>query len=176
MGCRRIVTGHDARGNAIFLDDRVVDPVTVSAMPGFETHELWATTGTPTVPHSGPLSEITSYFPPENGTILRMITFPPTAPGDGGIDTSEPALAEIATRLPGLLEHLEPDAPGMHTTDSIDYGIVLAGEIELELDNGARTLLRAGDCVVQNGTRHAWRNHSGAPAVMAFILLGGVRR
>ena len=85
----------------------------------------------------------------------------------------------MASRLdrsqPGFVEHLELDNPGMHTTDSVDYGIVIAGEVYLELDNGEERLLTAGDCVVQNGTRHAWINRSGKPVTMAFILLGADR-
>ncbi|MFF5968677.1 cupin domain-containing protein [Streptomyces collinus] len=60
----------------------------------------------------------------------------------------------------------------MHATPTVDYGIVLQGEIVLELDDGHRTSLSAGDIVIQNGTRHAWRNRSDQPATMAFVLIG----
>ena len=78
-------------------------------------------------------------------------------------------------KLPGLVESMEPDRPGMHGTDSIDYGIVLSGEILLELDDGATVHLEPGDCVVQQGTRHAWRNHTSQPCTMAFVLVGARR-
>lgn len=82
---------------------------------------------------------------------------------------------ELSTKLPGFIENLEVDNPGMHTTDSVDFGIVLDGEIHLELDNGAERGLVTGVCVVQNGARHAWRNRSGQPTTMAFVLLGTKR-
>ena len=71
---------------------------------------------------------------------------------------------------PGLGERFEPN--GMHTTPTVDYGIVLDGEIWLELDEGRTTLLRQHDVVIQNGTRHAWRNKSERAATVAFVLIG----
>ena len=75
-----------------------------------------------------------------------------------------------------MVDVLEPDNPGMHTTDTIDYVVVLSGETWLELDHGERLLVRAGDTVVQNGTRHAWRNTSEEPCVMAVALVGATRQ
>ena len=72
--------------------------------------------------------------------------------------------------LPGLIEHMEVDDPGMHTTDSVDYGIVLEGRITLELDDGVTEELEAGDIVIQNGTRHAWRYTE--KVTIAWILIG----
>jgi quercetin dioxygenase-like cupin family protein len=71
---------------------------------------------------------------------------------------------------------MEPDAPGMHATQTVDYGVVLRGQLSLELDDGAKVQLRPGDCVVQNGTRHAWRNESDQECVMAFVILGAEKR
>ena len=76
---------------------------------------------------------------------------------------------------PGIAEHFEPGNPGMHTTDSVDYVVVLAGEVWLELDDGARTRLGPGDTVVQNGTRHAWRNLSAEPVTLAVVNVGAGR-
>jgi quercetin dioxygenase-like cupin family protein len=67
---------------------------------------------------------------------------------------------------------MEPDNPGMHQTATVDYGIVLDGEVVLELDDGAQTVLTAGDTIVQLGSRHAWRNKSDRPATVAFVLTG----
>jgi quercetin dioxygenase-like cupin family protein len=80
------------------------------------------------------------------------------------------AVAENLAISPGLAELFEPD--GMHTTPTIDYGIVLEGEIWLELDEGRSRLIRKHDVVVQNGTRHAWRNKSDQPATLAVVLIG----
>lgn len=74
-----------------------------------------------------------------------------------------------------MASHTEPDSPGMHTTATIDYEYVVSGEIDLELDDGAEVHLRAGDTVVQNGTRHAWRNRGTAPCVIVVILIGANR-
>ncbi|WP_205855964.1 cupin domain-containing protein, partial [Phytoactinopolyspora endophytica] len=83
--------------------------------------------------------------------------------------------AEQVDFAPDFASHFEPDAPGVHTTDSVDYDIVLDGEIWLELDDET-VHLRQGDVVVQNGTRHAWRNQGDRPASLAFVLIGATRR
>jgi quercetin dioxygenase-like cupin family protein len=84
-------------------------------------------------------------------------------------------MATMNERLPGLLDAMEPDHPGMHTTDTIDFDIVLSGDVWLELDDGAEVKLSTGDCVIQNGTRHAWHNRSNAPTTMASALIGARR-
>ena len=82
------------------------------------------------------------------------------------------ALADFEEHMPGLRGHMEPDAPGMHTTSTVDFEVVLDGEVWLELDDGVEVHLKAGDTVVQNGTRHAWRNHGDTTARLAVILIG----
>ena len=77
--------------------------------------------------------------------------------------------------MPELAQTFEVDNPGMHTTDSVDYGIVLEGEVWLELDDGKQVHLQPHDVVVQNGTRHAWRNKSDKPVKMAFVIIGARR-
>jgi quercetin dioxygenase-like cupin family protein len=84
-------------------------------------------------------------------------------------------IAEVGQKLPGMIEVLEPDSPGMHATDSVDFVVVLAGEVWLELDRGHETLVKAGDIVVQNGTRHSWHNKTDQPCVMAICLIGASR-
>ena len=79
-------------------------------------------------------------------------------------------MRENLQACPGLAETFEPD--GMHCTATVDYGIVLDGELWLELDDGRAELLTQHDIVVQNGTRHAWRNKSNRPATIAFVLIG----
>jgi hypothetical protein len=101
-----------------------------------------------------------------------IVTFPPDAvlarPG------FNPAAADAEQRefIPGLAERFEADAPGMHRTDTLDYDIVLDGEIWLELDDEATVHLRQGDIAVQRGTRHAWRNRGDRTATMCFVLIG----
>lgn len=81
-------------------------------------------------------------------------------------------MAQARATLPGLLETMEPDNPRMHRSDTIDYVLILEGEIVLELDNGQTTTLRTGDVAIQNGTRHAWRNRSGQPVRMLVCMAG----
>ena len=89
--------------------------------------------------------------------------------------TRERLAAEMRETRPGRVEVLEPDHPGMHTTHTVDFDLVVSGEVWLELDDGAEVHLRAGDGVVQNGTRHAWRNRSDQPCVIAVALVGAAR-
>jgi quercetin dioxygenase-like cupin family protein len=71
---------------------------------------------------------------------------------------------------------MEPDHPGMHTTQTVDIGIVQSGQVWLEVDDGNEVQLRAGDYVIQNGTRHAWRNRTDEPCVMTFVIIGATNR
>ena len=83
--------------------------------------------------------------------------------------------ATFASLFPDADHTLKPhDHPGMHKTDTIDYAIMLAGEITAILD-GEETILRAGDILIQRGTNHAWANRSGKPARMAFVLIDAQR-
>jgi mannose-6-phosphate isomerase-like protein (cupin superfamily) len=175
MTPRRMVTGHDKHGKAIFLSDSQISPLTLSLMPGFETFEVWSENAGRSVPFDGQPPGVPRYFPLEDEVVFRLINFPPEPAGDTGIVFAEEAVKEMQDKVPGLLEHLETDHPGMHTTDSVDFGIVVKGEIILELDDGEERALKTGDCVIQNGTRHAWRNRSDEVVTMAFILLGARR-
>ena len=178
---RRIVTGH-SNGKAVFLSKggppRMVK---FDRIAGLEFSELWATDVSPALPapEADPSESVRSFAPPPGGTRFRVVQFPPDAliaesmliPGG-----AEAFAAEAQDKLPGLVEAMEPEHPGMHTTDTLDYGIVLSGEITLELDDGETVHLEPGDCVVQQGTRHAWRNHTSQPCTMAFVLVGATRR
>jgi quercetin dioxygenase-like cupin family protein len=82
------------------------------------------------------------------------------------------ATVQFERRLPGMAKHFEPAAPGMHTTATIDYGVVLSGQAVLELDDGAVVALNAGDAYIQNGTRHRWSNPGDVPAVIAVTFIG----
>ncbi|WP_298500291.1 cupin domain-containing protein [uncultured Maritimibacter sp.] len=101
-----------------------------------------------------------------------VVTFPPDAVfGSEGFDF-ERAGAEHAVLSPGLAETFEPDNPGMHRTPTVDYVAVLSGRVVLELDDGATVALGPGDTVVQQGTRHAWRNPFDEPVSIAVVLTG----
>jgi hypothetical protein len=86
------------------------------------------------------------------------------------------AVEESLLHMTDLAAKMEPEDPGMHVTDTVDYAIVLEGEVWLELDDGEQVHLRPHDIVIQNGTRHGWRNKTDAPVKIAFVLVGAERK
>jgi mannose-6-phosphate isomerase-like protein (cupin superfamily) len=100
------------------------------------------------------------------------VTFPPSSVFAEPSFDAEAARTEALSRLRGLADHFEKEDPGMHRTNTVDYAIVYEGEIWLELDDGETVHLKSGDVVVQNGTRHAWRNKGMKPVTMLFFLNG----
>ena len=177
---RRALTGRDESGKSVFKSfDVTPQVVRFDSRPGLTFYELYATDGMPKVTGQEPDPMLTrkGSFPAPGATLFRLVMFPPKPPDGTKVDPAayEKYLGELAQKIPGMAEHFERDTPGMHTSDSVDYGIVIRGEITLELDDGKTVQLRQGDCVVQNGTRHRWRNALAEPAMMAFILVGGKR-
>jgi mannose-6-phosphate isomerase-like protein (cupin superfamily) len=175
MDIRCVVTGQNGAGKSVFARDTAVPPVTLALLPGFEFHRLWGSEAVVGLPSDGTAPPHPGYFPPKNGFRFGFFTIPPEKttgplPADLG-----PAFAELREKLPGMAEVLETENPGMHTTDTVDFDVVVSGEVVLELDDGREVLLKAGDCVVQNGTRHAWRNRSAANCVIAVTLVGAER-
>jgi mannose-6-phosphate isomerase-like protein (cupin superfamily) len=177
MDIRRVVTGHDESGKSVFLSDEQVAAITLALLPGSEFHRLWGADVKPTFPDDGtqPSSEL--YFPPLDGFRFAVFTIPP----DGGVGAPADldvtaALAEFERKLPGLAEHMEPEHPGMHTTATVDFGVVMSGEAILELDDRQKLTLGPGDVYVQNGTRHRWSNKGDVPAVVAVVLIGAHHR
>lgn len=170
---RRVVTGHDQDGaSMVALASAPPRSDAFQHIPGMMSRLVWATEGTPVLPFAGtdPTPAVGSIVPAPGGSRFLVVTFPPdsvfAAPG---FDPAA-AVAENLRLSPGLAERFEPD--GMHATPTLDYGIVLDGEVWLELDDGRAELLRQHDVVVQHGARHAWRNKSGKPATLAFVLIG----
>ena len=137
---RRVVTGHDAQGRAIVQIDEVVNHPTVGR-PGATVHPVWTTQGFP-VDNNGREDAARRKVGTtlENGTIFRVIEF-----------------------APGV-------TPRNHRTDSIDYAVVLSGEIDMEID-GSSGHLKAGDVLVQRGTIHNWVNRGSTSCVIAFVLI-----
>ena len=175
---RRVVTGVRAGKSVILSDGPVPNAHHYTALPGMMTSVVYATVATPSLPQDGGETAPPGlHVPPAPGeTRLMIVTFPPDSTLARPDFDPAAADAEQRTVIPGLAELFEPDAPGMHQTRTVDYDIVLDGEIWLELDDAATTHLRAGDVVVQCGTRHAWRNTSDRTATMCFVLIGAVPR
>jgi mannose-6-phosphate isomerase-like protein (cupin superfamily) len=170
MSVRRVVTGHDASGKSVFVSDGAVEPVETTMMPQFQPYLLWGADETPQFPDDGTMPSWRTYFPPIGGFRFGIFTVLPGAEQPGAAD--EAALADVEAKLPGLLRYLDTTDPGMHTTDTIDFEVVLEGTIVLELDDGAEVTLHAGDTVVQNGTRHRWKNPGDEPARLALFICG----
>jgi mannose-6-phosphate isomerase-like protein (cupin superfamily) len=173
MDVRRVVTGHDADGKAVFVSDTQVAPVAPALLPGSEFHRLWGGDAAPHFPDDGTPPPDGQYFPPVGGFRFGFFTLPPD--GGAGVPADldfAAAMAELEEKLPGLAGHMEPDDPGMHTTATIDFEVVLQGSVTLELDDGAKVTLGVGDTVVQNGTRHRWSNPGAEPAVLAVFICG----
>jgi hypothetical protein len=160
MDVRCVVTGTDESGKSVIVRNTPVKPVSVALFPGCEFHRLWGSDSVPQLPSDGTPPSQHHYFPRKNGFRFGFFTLPPETKTSVDPIGKSPALEEIQQKLPGLIDVLERDHPGMHTTDTVDFDVVVFGEVYLELDDGAEALLKAGDCVIQNGTRHAWHNRS----------------
>ncbi|GAA0275130.1 cupin domain-containing protein [Cryptosporangium japonicum] len=173
---RRVVTGHDSAGRSRVVDDRNVEAITSALMPGFVAYQLWGRDEPPAFPDDGSPSDVETWFPPREGSRFLIITHGPEglAPPPG-VDTAA-ATAELERQMPGVLASMEPDGSGMHVTDTMDYLLVVRGEATLELDDGERAVLRPGDVVVQNGTRHVWRNYGTEPCTVVAVAVGADRR
>jgi mannose-6-phosphate isomerase-like protein (cupin superfamily) len=163
MNVRRVVTGHDASGKSVFVSDEAVagQPLT-----GF--HRLWGGDETPRFPDGGTMPAHHTYFPPIGGFRFGMFAIPPDSVA--GSDAIGPT--DLEAEAPGLLRYMDLSDPGMHTTDTIDFEVVLEGTVMLELDDGAEVALSPGDTVVQNGTRHRWRNPGDTIAHLAVFMCG----
>lgn len=179
MQIRRVVTGTGADGKARVVTDAAAPRgFEFTTVPGFATSLVWSTSAAEVVSRGAEIADRTGevgFVPKEGESRLMFVTFPPDAVMMRADFDGAAFGAEFGKLVPGLAETFEPDHPGMHTTDSVDYDIVLDGEITLELDDGKQVLLRKHDVAVQHGNRHAWRNLSDRPATMLFVLLGARR-
>ena len=172
----RVVTGHDAEGRAIVTSDGPLPTVVeIQAIPGTVFHEVWETRATPAPvdngadPTTGPLK----LPPPKQGTRIRFVDIPPDTDEflAKGAARMQEAFTQAGDAAASTVRHNSPH-PLMHRTESIDYGIVIDGEMTLVLDEG-EVLLKPGSVVVQRGTNHAWANRSGRPCRMLFVLVDG---
>ena len=139
---RRVVTGHDANGKAIVTIDELAKNV-ISPRPNVSSAVIWSTEDFP-VDNDGdedPATRGLKSTTLANGTVFRVLQIEPG------------------------------NTPRMHRTDSVDYALVLSGEIDMEMDDGVMVHLKQGDVMVQRGTIHNWLNRGTAPCVIAFVLI-----
>lgn len=166
---RRIVTGHDSDGHSIFLSDGPAPSVLrPQQSPNVGLTDLWETTETPAsnAGRDDAAARPVHLIPPPRGSIFRVVEFPPDKERNYGDQAK--VFAEYGAAH--AMDHKAPRHPGFHKTDTVDYAIVLDGEIWALMDVG-ETLMRAGDCLVQRGTNHAWSNRSDRPCRVAFVLI-----
>lgn len=174
---RRIVTGHNQEGRAVFLEDGPVPRVQrIGGDHGPLFHEVWNTTDTPVridAASGEPPEDGIRLAPPANGTRIRVLDIPPDGDRLENV-TPEEARAHFAEVAAGdASSHGEGSRHAhMHRTETIDYGIVLEGELTLILDEG-ETICRAGDIIIQRGTNHGWANRTNANCRIAFVLIDG---
>lgn len=173
---RRIITGHDTDGKAIIISDATPNRTYMIGGPnGAKFHEVWNTQQTPAFIDSKSEDSETALVlaPPQHGTRIRIIDFPPE--GDEIRNLSKEEAVKHFKNMGGeQAAQANPDAPHplMHRTQTVDYGIVLEGELTLILDRG-ETILKAGDIVIQRGTNHAWANRTNTYCRVAFVLIDG---
>ena len=176
MNVRRIVTGRNSEGKSVFVS---IGPAPRSHdyvhIPGMSNTEVWATPPLPSLAAKveDPTLASRSVIPEVGGTQFVFLKLPPNSVMQSPQFDGRAAGEENLKVIPGLAETFEPD--GMHTSDTIDYGIVLDGEVWLELDDGRTEHLHRHDVIIQNGTRHAWRNKGDRPALLAFVCIGASR-
>lgn len=175
---RRIVTGHDRNGRAIIQEDGVVPRVKrIGGETGPLFHEVWNTQATPApidAASGEPQEDGIRLAPPKNGTRIRVLDIPPDAPELAGTTTEQARahFAEVGAADASSHMHSGARHAHMHRTETIDYGIVLEGELVLIMDEG-ETTVRAGDIVVQRGTNHGWANRSDKNCRICFVLIDG---
>lgn len=172
----RVVTGHDADGRAIVTSNGPLPSVIeIAAIPGTIFHEVWSTDATPAPVNNGPDPTVGPIVlpPPRHGTRMRFVDIPPDTADylAHGAARMHDAFAQIGDAQASTVRADSPH-PLMHRTESVDYGIVIEGEMTLVLDEG-EVLLKAGSVVVQRGTNHAWANRSGQLCRMLFVLVDG---
>lgn len=172
MQARRIVTGHNEQGESVILfDDHAQNVTHIPSWEGLYVTELWVTSESP-IDNSGVSDRSLrpmKHDPDANGTIFRLVEVPPES--------------KTSFRAEGIFQELgsqnkpsEADRnrhPTMHKTNSVDYLVVLSGEMIMEMEQGS-TLLKQGDCIVQRGTNHAWVNRSDKPCLLAAVLVDAV--
>ena len=166
---RRVLTGHDSSGKSIIMTDGIAPNVLeMASMPGLALTDLWETKGAPASNDGSAdaAARPVHLEPPKNGTIVRIVEFPP--------DTHWRQNADARKAFDSIGAGHAPDKhsadPMMHKTATVDYIIVLKGEIWAIMDKG-EVLLKPGDILVQRGTNHSWSVRTNEPCVIAAVLV-----
>jgi mannose-6-phosphate isomerase-like protein (cupin superfamily) len=177
---RRLVAGETGKGfEGAWAHVDTIDPMAVGS---FRFWDIWGWDNAPALPFSGGSGyEAYSSFPPPGGVRVQAFQFPPRYPDEvtdasvSNVDYS--AISELRRKFTEAIPHgrVYGEEKGMHRTDSVDFGIVISGELTSRLDGGGEQVLRAGDIYIQNGAMHLWRNDTDEPAVFVVISLPAER-
>ena len=170
---RRVITGHDKDGKAVCISDNIATEVLQrESRPGVALTNFWQTKSTP-AEYDGEEESLGGPFilhPPKNGSIFRMVEFKPEDPEVLKTLDGKSAFSEMGASH-AIVENARH--PFMHRTNSVDYAIIVKGEINMLLDD-TEVHLKAGDVVVQRGTNHAWSNQGKETCLIAFVLIDAV--
>ena len=172
---RRVLTAIDAEGQSYIAEDGPSPAEFILPGSVYRSSNMWRTHAAPgAVAAPDDIAGHRGVLPPKRGTVLRVIDFPPI--GDTSPEEREAMVKAIFAALYPDADHHEGSArsASMHTTDTIDYAIVLEGEIVAVMDRD-ETTLRTGDILIQRGTAHGWENRSDRIARIAFVLIDAVR-
>ena len=166
---RRVLTGHDRDGRSTIIADGLAPNVKeMPSFPGLALTDLWETAGAPAdnAGHGDAAARPVRLEPPKNGTLFRIVEFPP--------DASRPKDSDGAAGFQAIgaahVQDRRSSDPMMHKTSTVDYIVVLRGEIYAILDKG-ETLLRPGDVFIQRGTNHSWSVRGSEPCIVAVVLV-----
>ena len=166
---RRVLTGHDSAGRSTFLADGPAPNVKeMPHFPGLALTDLWETSGAPAsnAGQADAADRPIKLEPPPGGTIVRIVEFPPDSTRPQGADGSAGFKAIGASHA----QDRHSSDPMMHKTSTVDYIIVLKGEIYAIMETGEK-LLRAGDVLIQRGTNHSWSVRGTEPCIVAAVLV-----
>lgn len=173
---RATITGHQD-GKSVFKQTGPAPRTEALMYPGAI---YWLISGTadgiPSVPAGAPVQK--PFFPGPGGTRFLVVSFAPSraaGPPSATPDEWAEMQRDAEEKFPGLLDAHEADDPAMHASDTVDYVVMLEGELWLQVDGQEEVKLTVGDVVVQNGTRHGWTNKSDKPAMFAVVIVGADR-
>lgn len=173
-----MVTGHDEHGKAVVLEDGLAPAVRTNPLrPGHISVDLWKTAAAPVIirrSEADPTAGPKQIHPPPRGTVFRISEIAPETEAIRNMppEQSRAVFAAMGNESASTAGRKVGRHPFMHRTESVDYAVVLQGEITLLLDD-QDVLLKAGDVVIQRGTNHAWSNRSDKSALMLYVLIDG---
>jgi len=173
---RRVVAGHNSIGKSVVSSDEQIAGTEVPGLAGFEILDIWGSNKTHQYPDDGTKPAYSAFFAPVGGYRFMICVIPPdpeigeVTDGDTRSDAAD--LEKTEEAFPGLLETFDPAIPGMHRSATVDLIYVMEGRCELELDDGVRVKLAAGDTFIESGTMHAWRNPYGVQCKIIAAIIG----